>query len=46
VLSLIYAQLGMLDVPVIVYSTYYPDLQALEPLSPRGWAKRLRPDMN
>jgi O-acetyl-ADP-ribose deacetylase (regulator of RNase III) len=45
VMSLIYAQLGMLDVPVIVYTTYYPDLQALEPLSPRGWAKRLRPDM-
>jgi O-acetyl-ADP-ribose deacetylase (regulator of RNase III) len=46
VLSLIYAQLGMLDIPIIVYSTYHPGLQALEPLSPRGWAKRLRPDMN
>ena len=45
VLALIYAQLGMLDIPVIVYCTYHPNLQALEPLSPRGWAKRLRPDV-
>jgi O-acetyl-ADP-ribose deacetylase (regulator of RNase III) len=44
VVPLIHAQLGMLDIPVIVYSHYHPNLQVLEPLSRRNLAQRLRPE--
>ncbi|HYH96650.1 hypothetical protein [Hyalangium sp.] len=44
IVALIHAQLGMLDIPVIVYSHYHPNLQVLEPLSRRNLAQRLRPE--
>jgi len=44
ILPLIHAQLGLLDIPVIVYSTYHPDVQAMEPLALLTSAQRLRPE--
>lgn len=42
VLSLMHAQLGLLGVPVIVYSTYHPNVQAVEPLPVQSTPQPLR----
>jgi O-acetyl-ADP-ribose deacetylase (regulator of RNase III) len=42
VLELIKTHLGGLEVPVILYSTYHPNQQAVEPLTPQGFAQNVR----
>jgi O-acetyl-ADP-ribose deacetylase (regulator of RNase III) len=44
VLPLIHTHLGSLDIPVIVYSTYRANQEAVEPLTPQGFAQTLRPE--
>ena len=44
VLPLIHTHLGSLDIPVIVYSTYRANQEAVEPLTPQAFAQTLRPE--
>jgi hypothetical protein len=43
-MGLIQIHLGKLDIPVIVYSTYHPNQQAVEPLTPKALAQSPRPE--
>jgi O-acetyl-ADP-ribose deacetylase (regulator of RNase III) len=44
VMGLIQTHLGKLDIPVIIYSTYHANQQAVEPLTPQAFAQSLRPE--